>query len=93
MEQEPSDLNYEALQQQRNKLRDDVSRLEATLRKWQDGEFDKPRHVLFIKESLTTEQYNRLKDQCERNFGIGKFILLEGGVEYRGMTEQPRDNA
>lgn len=66
--------------------KEENARLKECLTKWQDGSFSKPKHILTFKEALTEEQYERLKKQCEDNFGQGQFILLEGGLEYRGTT-------
>lgn len=68
-------------------LRDENDKLKCLLKQWQDGEFGKPKHIIEIKETLGQDVYDRLKRQCAENFGEGKFILLEGGAQYKGITE------
>lgn len=41
-------------------------------------------HILTVDQSLSSDQYARLKQQCSDQFGEGKFLLLEGGVRYDG---------
>ena len=66
-----------------------LERLRECLKKWQDGYFTKKKHILSCDEQLNDEAYQRLKKQCEEIFGEGNFILLEGGLSYKGMTNDP----
>jgi hypothetical protein len=45
-------------------------------------------HILHYEGTIPAEVYDRLKAQCVENFGAGKFLLLEGGIQYKGMTEE-----
>jgi len=54
-----------------------------------------PTGAFSSKDSLTTQQYERLKQEIDLNFtgasNAGKPLLLEGGLEYNSISMSPKD--
>ena len=55
----------------------------------------RPSGALVVKQSMTDEVYNRLKNEMDEKFrggeNAGKFLLLEGGLEWKEMGISPKD--
>ena len=55
----------------------------------------RPSGALVVKQSMTDEVYNRLKSEMDEKFrggeNAGKFLLLEGGLEWKEMGISPKD--
>ena len=55
----------------------------------------RPSGALVVKQSMTDEVYNRLKSEMDDKFrgseNAGKFLLLEGGLEWKEMGISPKD--
>ena len=55
----------------------------------------RPSGALVVKQSMTDEVYNRLKNEMDEKVrggeNAGKFLLLEGGLEWKEMGISPKD--
>ena len=55
----------------------------------------RPCGALVVKQNMTDETYNRLKNDLDDNFkgndNAGRYMILEGGVEWKEMGCSPKD--